>query len=186
MSRAGVTIERIVAAAAEIADESGYDTLTLARIAQRLGVRPPSLYKHVESLADVQHRLATLAMTELGEQIRDAMLGASGRQALAALACVTRGYVTAHPGRYAATIGATFTGADDPLLAASTRVIETIAAVLRGYGLPEREVVHAIRAIRCALHGYAVLAATGGFQWSGDPEESLDWMVAFIDRGLTR
>ena len=34
--------------------------------------------------------------------------------------------------------------------------------------------------------GYAVLAATGGFPWSGDTEEGLDWMVAFIDRGLTR
>lgn len=186
MSRAGVTIERIVETAAEIADESGYDALTLAHIAQRLGVRPPSLYKHVESLAEVQHRLATRAMTELGEQIRDAMLGLSGREALAALARVTRRYVSMHPGRYAATIGATFTGPDDPLLAASTRVIETIAAVLRGYGLPEQEVVHAIRTIRCALHGYAVLEATDGFQWSGAPDESLDWMVAFIDRGLTR
>jgi AcrR family transcriptional regulator len=186
MSRAGVTVERIVAAAAEIVDESGYDTLTLARIGERLGVRPPSLYKHVESLADVQHRLATRAMTELGEWIRDAMLGLSGREALAGLARVTRGYVAAHPGRYAATIGATFTGPDDPLLAASTRVIEAIAAVLRGYGLREQEMVHAIRTIRCALHGYAVLAATGGFQWSGDPEESFDWMVAFIDRGLAQ
>jgi|SRR6185437_4085070 len=186
MSRAGVTIERIVDIAAEIADQSGYACLTLARIAEACGVRPASLYKHVESLADVQHRLATRAMTELGEEIRDSLLGVSGRAALAALAHVTRRYVRAHPGRYTATIGATFTGPDDPLLAASTRVIETITAVLRGYGLPDPEVVHAIRAIRCALHGYAVLEATGGFQWGGDLEESLDWMVACIDRGLTR
>ena len=39
MSQAGVTRERMVGAAAEIADESGYDTLTLARIAEALGVR---------------------------------------------------------------------------------------------------------------------------------------------------
>jgi AcrR family transcriptional regulator len=108
-------------------------------LAQRLGVRAPSLYKHVDGLADLQHRIATLAMTELGDAVRDAMQGRAGRDALTALLTATRAYVTAHPGRYTATIGAEFTGPDDPLLAAGARVIDSIAAVLRGYGVGEAE-----------------------------------------------
>jgi len=182
--RAGLTRDDVVAAAAGLSDEIGYAELTMGLLAQRLGVRPPSLYKHVDGLADLQHRMATLAMTELGEQIRDALQGAAGLDALTALLTATRAYVTAHPGRYTATVGAEFAGPDDPLLAASARVLESIAVVLRGYGIGEEEMTHAIRTVRCAIHGFAALQASQGFQWSGDPDDSFRWMISFIDRGL--
>lgn len=184
MPRAGLTSADVVTAGAALADEIGYGALTMGLLAERLGVRPPSLYKHVDDLADLQHRIATLAMTELGEAIRDAIQGRSGLSALTGLLTTVRGYVTAHTGRYAATIGAEFTGTDDPLLVASTRVIGSIAAVLRGYGISDGEMDHAIRTLRCTIHGYAVLQVAGGFQWSGDPDQTFDWMIGFFDRGL--
>jgi AcrR family transcriptional regulator len=182
--RAGLTGDDVVASAAGLADELGFQGVTMGLLADRLGVRSPSLYKHVDGLADVQHRLATLAMTELGEVIRDAVQGRAGRHALAAMLTAVRGYVGAHPGRYAATVGAEFTGPDDPLLAAGTRVINSIAAVLRGYGVGENEMNHAIRTVRSTMHGFAMLEASRGFQWDADPDESFEWMIGFIDRGL--
>ena len=95
-----------------------------------------------------------------------------------------RSYVTAHPGRYAATVGATPTGADDPLQKASVRLVESIRAMLRGYGVAEDQLDHAVRTIRCVLHGFASLQAANAFQWDADPEKSFDWMIRFIDRGL--
>jgi AcrR family transcriptional regulator len=184
MPRAGLTSNDVVASAAGLADEIGFQGVTMGLLADRLGVRPPSLYKHVDGLADVQHRLATLAMTEVGEVIRDAVQGLAGRDALAAQLTALRGYVSAHPGRYMATTGAELTGPDDPLLAASARVIDSIAAVLRGYGIPETEMTHAIRTIRSTMHGFATLEASRGFQWDTDPDESFEWMIGFIDRGL--
>ena len=187
MPRAGLSGGEVVAAAAGLADEIGYAGLTMGLLAERLGVRTPSLYKHVGGLDDLQHQLATLAMTEVGEVIRDAVQGLAGADALAALLHAIRGYVTQHPGRYMATAGgggAVLRGPDDPLLAASARVLATIAAVLRGYGIAEAEMDHAIRTIRCTIHGFAMLEASGGFQWSNDPDESFEWMIRFIDRGL--
>ena len=93
-------------------------------------------------------------------------------------------YVAAHPGRYTATVGVEPTGPDDPLQAASTRVIGSIAAVLRGYGIGEDEMDHAMRTIRSTIHGFAMLEASRGFQWDADPDQSFDWMIRFIDRGL--
>ncbi len=184
MPRAGLTAESVVTAGAEIADELGYVNLNLVLVAQRLGVRTPSIYKHLDGLADLQHRIATLAMAELSEVTRDAVAGRAGRDALVAMASALRAYVTAHPGRYSATIGAEFTGPGDPLLREGTRVIELIAAVLRGYGIGENDMVHAIRAVRCTLHGFAVLQATNAFQWSGDIDDSFEALIAFIHRGL--
>jgi AcrR family transcriptional regulator len=182
--RAGLNADDVVRAAAEIADETSFANLTLGLVAERLGVRAPSLYKHVDGLADLQHRVATLAMTEFGELARDAAAGLAGRDALAALAHALRGYVTAHPGRYAATVGAEFTGPDDPLLTAGVRVIDLIGAVLRGYHIDEDTIVHAIRSVRCTLHGWATLQAVNGFQWSGDLDVSFAALIDFMDSGL--
>ena len=173
MPRVGLTGEDVVAAAAGLADEIGFGAVTMGLLAERLGVRPPSLYKHVGGLADLQHRLAILAMTEFGDVI-DAVQGKAGLDALAAALTAARAYVTAHPGRYTATIGAEFTGPDDPLLAAGTRVINSIAAVLRGYGIGEDEMDRPdIRTIRCTLHGFAMLEASRGFQWSAESGQEL-------------
>jgi AcrR family transcriptional regulator len=182
--RAGLAGPALVGVAADLADEVGLPELTMGLLAQRLGVRPPSLYKHVASLADLRHRIATLAMTQLGDTVRDAIGGRAGRDALAALAKAFRAFAAEHPGRYAATVGARFTGPDDPLLAASTRVFDAIVAVLRGYGLGADEMTHAIRTLRSMLHGFASLEAADGFQWTGDPDETFEWMIAFVDRGL--
>jgi len=184
MPRAGLATGDVVAAAASLADQAGFDNLTMGLVAERLGIRPPSLYKHVTDLADLQHRVATLAMTELGDAVRDATQGRAGLDALSALLIATRAYVAAHPGRYTATVGARFTGEDDPLYAATARILASIAAVLRGYGIAEEEMDHAIRTIRCTVHGFAMLQASDGFQWTGEPDDSFDWMIQFIDHGL--
>ena len=116
--------------------------------------------------------------------IRDAVQGRAGLDALAGLMSAVRAYVTEHPGRYTATIGAEFLGPGDPLLAASTRVLNTIAAVLRGYGVTDADMDHALRTVRSTMHGFAMLEASRGFQWEADPDESFAWMIRFIDRGL--
>lgn len=184
MPRVGLSTTEVVAAGAALADEAGIAAVSLASLAGRLGVKPPALYKHVASLGDLRHRIATLAMTELGETFRDALQGRAGAEALAAMFGAMRQYVAEHPGRYGATVGAQFQGQDDPLLTASLRVIRSVGAVLAGYGIAAGETDHAIRALRCVIHGFALLQAASAFQWGNDPEESFAWMTRFVDAGL--
>jgi AcrR family transcriptional regulator len=182
--RAGLNTGEVVAAGAALADEMGLAAVSMAVLAGRLGVKPPALYKHIDGLADLQHRIAALAMSEFGEALRDALQGKSGSDALAALFTTMRSYVERHPGRYSATTGAVFQGEDDPLFVAALRVINSIRAVLAGYGIAPGEVDHAIRAVRCAIHGFAVLQASNGFQWSNAPDDSFAWLIRFVDAGL--
>lgn len=184
MPRAGLNTTEVVIAGAALADEIGFGSLTLATLADRLGVKAPALYKHVNGLADLQHRIATLAMSEFGEALREALQGKAGSGALSAMFATWRDYVAAHPGRYAATTGAVFRGPDDPLLEAGLKVMNSIRAVLAGYGLDPADLDHAIRAVRCTIHGFAVLQSANAFQWSADPDESFAWMTEFVDAGL--
>jgi AcrR family transcriptional regulator len=184
MPRAGLSRPDVIAAAAVLADEVGLADLTMGLLARRLGIRTPSLYKHVTDLADLRHGIAIAAMNEVGEEVRDVLQGRSGRDALTALLTTIRSYATAHPGRYAAANGTRATGPDDPLIAGGARVVASIAAALRGYGIPDAEMVHAIRTIRSTIHGFALLQQTEGFQLTENPDDTFNWMVEFIDRGL--
>ncbi|MFH8984126.1 TetR/AcrR family transcriptional regulator [Streptomyces varsoviensis] len=174
----------MVAAAAALADEVGAANLTMGLLAERLGVRTPSLYKHVGGQEDLNRRVAALALSEAGDAVGGAVQGYAGRDALAAAARAFRGYVLEHPGRYAATVGMEPTGPDDPLAAAAQRLLHAFTAVLRGYDIPEPDVDHALRALRSLCHGFATLQSAGGFQWSADVDESFEWLIAFADRGL--
>jgi AcrR family transcriptional regulator len=182
--RVGLSTADVVAAAAAMADEDGYGAVAIAPLAARLGVKPPALYKHVESLGDLRHRIAALAMAELAEVLRDALQGKAGREALTEMFTAFREYVAAHPGRYSATVGAEFLGPDDSLYVAGLRVISSIRAVLSGYGIALDDLDHAIRTLRSLIHGFALLQAASGFRWSNDPSESFAWMVRFADKGL--
>src|ERR1700742_778151 len=53
-----VTRERIVTVALELLDEAGLDGLTLRRLADRLGIRAPTLYWHVRNKRELLDLLA--------------------------------------------------------------------------------------------------------------------------------
>ena len=184
MPRAGLTAASVTAAGADLADEVGFEALSMGLLAERLGVRTPSLYKHVAGQADLAHRIAVLAMGELADAVGDAIRGRAGRDALVAGARAMRAFVREHPGRYAAGDGARPGGADDPLVPAVERVLATWAEMLRGYDLADDQEVHALRALRSLLHGFAVLEAGGGFQIATDVDESFAWAVDLLDQGL--
>jgi AcrR family transcriptional regulator len=174
----------VVAAGAALADEIGIAKLTMGLLAERLGVRTPSLYKHVGGQDDLNRRIAALALSEAADAVGDAIRGYAGRDALAAAARAFRGYVLAHPGRYAATIGVEPSGPDDPVATAGLELLGAFMAVLRGYDIAESDVDHALRTLRSLCHGFATLQSGGGFRWSADIDESFEWLIAFTDRGL--
>jgi AcrR family transcriptional regulator len=185
MPRAGLDQATVTAAAAALADEVGFGGLSMGLLAERLGVKTPSLYKHVTSQADLTRRIAVLAMNEFADAVRDAIQGRAGREALVAGAQAMRAWVLKHPGRYTAANLAAATGPDDPFIPAVQRVLDSWAAMLHGYRLDPDQEIHALRMLRSILHGFATLEAAGSFQISADVDDSFSWMLDFIDHGLT-
>ncbi|WP_209021841.1 TetR/AcrR family transcriptional regulator [Nocardioides sp. 503] len=171
-------------AGAALVDEVGFDQLSMGLLAERLGVKTPSLYKHVANQADLAHLIAVLAMNELADAIRDATQGRAGRDALVAGAEAMRTFVREHPGRYAAGNAAQITGQEDPLLPASGRVMASWTAMLHGYHLDLDQEIHALRMLRSTLHGFGILELDGSFQVDTSVDDSFTWVVDFIDHGL--
>jgi AcrR family transcriptional regulator len=181
--RAGLTPAIVVEAAARLADEVGPEKLTLARLARRLGVALPSLYKHIRGLDALLQKVSALATAELAASLSDAAVGRSGTDAVRAIAAAFREYARRHPGRYLTT--QRVPDPDDPQhVAAGDRAVGAVYAVLRGYGLSGDDAVDATRAVRSAIHGFIVLEAGGGFGLPRDVDRSFDQMVTALDIAL--
>jgi AcrR family transcriptional regulator len=171
----------VVDVALAIVDEAGGDALTLARVAERTGVAPPSLYKHVDGLAGLRRQVRLRVLEEFGEALREATMGRSGPDALRAMAVAYRDYLCAHPQRYRFI---EIAPGHPETTAAVDRVVEVIFAALRGYGMSRAELVHAIRCVRAAVHGFTHLEALGGFGLPEDVDVSFDHLLDMITDGV--
>ncbi|SOD81188.1 TetR/AcrR family transcriptional regulator [Streptomyces sp. Ag109_G2-15] len=184
MARAGLTVDRLVAAAADLADEAGFENVSLSALARRFGVKDASLYSHVRNLNDLRTRLALHAGGELIDRIAAAVAGRAGQDALAAFAGAYRAYALDHPGRYAATqirIEQALI-ADSP---AMRRTAEITYGMLRAYGLDEPDLTDAVRLLRSTFHGYCALESTGGFGAARDVQASWDKAVEALHLALS-
>ncbi len=181
--RAGLTADRIVDAAAELADRDGYDALTLGRVAEALGVRTPSLYNHVAGLDELRRRLTVRAIEELGAALQRAAVGRSSDDAVRAIAHAYRDFARTRPGLYATTVPTTEVD-DDAVRQAGARVVETVLAALDGYGFDADTAIHATRTLRAAVHGFVTLEHAGGFGLAQSPADTFDWMTDLLADGF--
>ncbi|WP_415952881.1 TetR/AcrR family transcriptional regulator [Streptomyces sp. KLOTTS4A1] len=173
MARAGLTPQRLTQAGAELADEVGFEHVTVSALARRFGVKVASLYSHVRNSQDLKTRIALLALEEMADRAAEALAGRSGRDALAAFAEVYRDYAREHPGRYAA--AQLRLSPEDAAASAGMRHAQMMRALLRGYELAEPEQTHAVRLLGSVFHGYVSLELSGGFSHSS-PDASVSWL----------
>ncbi len=177
MPRAGLSTDRVVVEAERLADDVGLGSLSLAAVAASLGVRQPSLYKHVDGLPALKRAIAVRAKAELADVLARAAVGKSRGDAVRSLAAVYRHWAHQHPGRYQAALHAPDpTDPDDAV--ASTAAVTVVLDILAGYHLHGEDAIHAARALRSALHGFVSLEAAGGF---GLPQSLDDSYTRLVD-----
>ncbi|MFF9351939.1 TetR/AcrR family transcriptional regulator [Streptomyces sp. NPDC014734] len=180
MARAGLTPERLTLAGAELADEVGFDQVTVSALARRFDVKVASLYSHLRNSQDLRTRIALFALEELADRVADALAGRAGKDALAAFADAYRDYAREHPGRYAA--ARLRLDPETAAASAGVRHAQMTRAILRGYDLTEPDQTHAVRMLGSVFHGYVSLELAGGFEHSApDARESWVWIVDSLD-----
>ena len=183
--RAGLDQEIVVEAAAKLVDEEGIEQLSLGRLAERLGIRTPSLYNHVAGLPGLKHDLTLYCLHDLLDLILRSTVGKSRAEAIFALANAYRAYAREAPGRYALTVQAPDPG-DQEVQALAQQLVDVVRAVLAPYRLSEEVAIHAIRGLRSIVHGFISLEVAGGFAMPVDLDASFHWLINLFISGLSQ
>lgn len=165
----------VVALAGDMADAEGLESLTLTKLALAMGVRTPSVFNHVESLAGLVRDLGLAALADLEARLSEALdLPGSPQESLGRMLGAYRTFVNAHPGRYAATLAipTTLTRSDPDWAARDEAIVTKGLQLAARFGLEGSEALHALRGWRALAHGFSDLERRGGFGIPLDCDQS--------------
>ncbi|SDC90231.1 transcriptional regulator, TetR family [Paenibacillus sp. UNCCL117] len=157
----------------------------MATLAQKLEVRSPSLYNHVNGLTGLRRALSLHGLGLLTADLTQAAVGRSGEDAIRAMSLAYVGFARRHPGLYEATLQAP-AEEDNEHRQAGELIVGLLLRVLETYRLRDEMALHAIRCFRSLLHGFASLEQQGGFGLPLDMDVTLQLLVDTFLAGIER
>ncbi|WP_433580410.1 TetR/AcrR family transcriptional regulator [Nocardia brasiliensis] len=141
----GLTLDRIVAAAIEVADDEGLDAVTMRRVATQLGTGTMSLYRYLPGKAE----LLDLMLDRVYRPAEEPAPAAGWRAALEAVAYDSLALFQAHPWLIQVNQARPVLGPG------AMEGMERVIARIRPMGVPDRELV----AVIIMIDGYVAGAA---------------------------
>jgi AcrR family transcriptional regulator len=174
----------VIAAAGEILEAADLEALTMAAVADRVGVRGPSLYKHVANRSVLIRAVAE----QVASDLRDAIERAAGRQrdpraSLRAAVVAYRRYVHAHPNGYGLLFAHLLPDSmPDAALVASVGV--PIVRRMEELVGPE-SALEAARTLVAWAHGFVSMELGGAFRLGGSVESAFAFGVDAVLRGVS-
>jgi AcrR family transcriptional regulator len=178
-----IDMEKVISMSIEMVDREGLDSLTLSGLAQNLGIKPPSLYTHIDSLAGLRRLIGLRGLEDLNERITRAIIGLSGEEALTAAAFAYKDFVRAHPGLYAAGLP-TAPEKDREWWAAVEKIQQTLRLCLKGFKLDKNELIHVERGFRCLVHGFVMMELSGALKNRVDKNTSFTRSIDIFLAGI--
>lgn len=183
MTRPQLSPELVIRTAGAMADADGLSSVTLTRIARRLGTSQPALYRHIDSYDDLIRSLGLWGRELLAARLIESAVGVAGEDAVRAMGLAWRQMVADHPGLYAATDRYPCAG-DRELEAAVDRVVKTLELALAEFDLSADDRVHVARTMRSAFHGFSHLEAGDGHPLEQDLDDSFDHLIDLLCVGI--
>jgi AcrR family transcriptional regulator len=172
--------QTILNAAAELAEEKGLENVSLLQVAEKLGVKAPSLYNHLNGLQELSSGIANLAISKLEDAIRNAAVGQSKENALTAISWAYRKFAKENPELYKAILR--FPDYNDSgIQEAGHAVVRILYQVMEPYHYSKEGTIHFVRGFRSTLHGFISLEEAGFFQSSeANVDESYKLLVSHL------
>jgi AcrR family transcriptional regulator len=183
-ARARTSSLSIVAAARALLEEGGLDAVTMQAVADRVGVRAPSLYKHVAGRSALIGAVAQDVVAELDHALLAAIRTNDPAEAVR-IACFNyRSFAGRSPGAYQLLFSR--------LLPQARPTAESNAAGAAGVLLIAERLVGPARALATArlftafIHGFVSMELAGAFRLGGDVDGAFSSGIETILLGCDR
>src|SRR4249920_1299998 len=164
--RVPLSRDRVLRAAIRLADEGGFESLTMRRLGQELGVQAMSLYNHVVNKDDIRDGIIDLAMSEI-----EVASGADWKPAL------RRSAISAHDVLLRHAWACSLMTATTTVSPARLRWMEAVLRTLREAGFSAELTHHAYHALDSHITGFTLWQANFPFDTH---EELTDLAEAFL------
>jgi len=176
------SIEEIVETGRRLIESGGIDGLTMQKVASAVGVRAPSLYKHVQSRGALIRLIIEDVATDLGRSLEEAVLGDDPGGDLVRLATVFRDFARSHPESY----GLMFAPIPEEWRPATTLLMEATGPMLRTVEamVDPENALEAARLVTAWAHGFVSMELVGAFRLGGDLEDAFQFGIERLVEAL--
>ncbi|MRH43869.1 TetR family transcriptional regulator [Aquibacillus halophilus] len=181
--RIGLDRNRLLDVAIEIANQDGIHAVTMATLAKRLNIRPPSLYNHIDGLPALRNELALYGLEQLHSVMVEATTEKEGDDVISAISFAYLKFTRTHPGLYEATLYAP-DNRDPKVEQAGNKIVELALNSLNHFQLDKDDAIHTVRGLRSILHGFSSLEQSGGFGIPINSDKSLDFIIKSYLKGI--
>lgn len=180
----GLDKKAIIEAAANTADEKGIANVTLKVLANKLGIKSPSLYKHFSGgLDELNKELMLYGWRFLESEIIRAAIGKAKDDAIIAICHAYRNFANCHKGLFKAMQWYNMYRSEEHLQA-TQGTVSVLFQVLDAYGLTKKQKVHCVRMLRSFLQGFCSIESHEGFGNSTPLNDSFDFALKTVLQGI--
>ncbi|WP_186431181.1 TetR/AcrR family transcriptional regulator [Clostridium sp. BSD9I1] len=184
MQKRNLTKEKIIQTAFSLADEIGLNQVTFPKLAEKLGIKYPSLYNHFNNMDDLRIGMTVYLLNDLNSILMKRLIGKSGEAAVREFAFVYKDFAFENRTAYGLFMNIPSTENEEVY----RLVIETtgiIYQILEFYIKDKTQLVHKGRTLRSFLHGFVSLYSFGYFHGEVNLEESFQSMVDDFVKSLS-
>ena len=163
-------------------EAGGLDALTMQAVADRVGIRGPSLYKRIDSRSALIAAIAADAFAELGREIAAAAGGDDPAEDIRRIADAYRAFAHRAPQSYGL-LFANLAPEARPATVEGARAAAPVLALAQRWVGPE-DALDAARLLTAFVHGFVSMEQAGAFRLGGDVETAWRYGVETLIRGL--
>jgi AcrR family transcriptional regulator len=176
--------QEIIELCVEIVDKDGFLNLSVKTIADKLGIKPPSIYKHFPGgLGEIKDALMTYGWQRIDTKIARSAVGKAGENGLKAMCYALREFAHEHPGVFETVCWHnSYTSEQDQEM--TKGVIASLYAVLNSLEFSDVQKMHVLRTLRGYVEGFAMLELHGSFGDKVSLDESFSYGVDALISGI--
>lgn len=172
-----ISKEKVIQITSDLVDKEGLNNVSLKTVAEKLGIRTPSLYNHITSFDNLLREVAHNGMRAMNEQMTQAVIGNSGVIAIKIASGAYFKYMIAHPGVYETIQWATWHGNNE-----TSEIFDNykslLLKLLYSCNLKQEKTKEILDLLIGVLHGYTTMQLGKAFS---KPEETTNGLLEAID-----
>ena len=183
MPRTGLSKEKIIEKAAELANEKGLSYLSVTTLADYLGIKKPSLYNHMKTIEDMHRDLMIYGWRIVSEEVVKGIDSSDEKKNLSEYGRKFYKFATDNPGIFEAMLWYN-QYSDEALISATEGLYMFFFAQTDGIGINREIANHLLRTYRAFLEGFIMLQIHNSFGNPLSVEESFNISMNVLISGI--
>lgn len=185
MPKTKIDKELVIREAANLANQTGIENLSLKTLAAHLNVKPPSLYNYVDGLDDLKRQIMLYGWKEMEDRMIRAVIGFTGYDAIRVMCHTFHEYAAENRGVFSAMLWYN-QFEDEQTKEVTSQMFSMVFKITKSLDISQDHCVHLVRMFRGFLEGFTLLENHHAFGNTQPVKDSFNLSLDVLIEGMKK